>query len=237
MGARPWRRSGARRRRGAAAVSRFDGLDAAAIVAFQDARVRDPAWAAGAPEHANGAWAAIEANHRSNVMLWDAEDQARRTDVPDATIAAVKRAIDRYNQRRNDAVEAIDVELLAAIADIAPRADAWHNSETAGAMIDRLSILALKVHHMRLAAARPGTAPSDRDARLAKAATLARQRDDLARCYDTLLAKAATGEAFWRLYRQHKMYNDPALNPYLWREAIGRVGPSNGASPAATADG
>lgn len=237
MRALPEQRSSSSRKREVAAMSRFDGLDAAAIVAFHDARVRDPAWATGAPEYEHGAWAAIEANHRSNVMLWDAEDQARRTDVPDATIAAVKRAIDRHNQRRNDAVEAIDVELLAAIADVAPRADAWHNSETAGAMIDRLSILALKVHHMRLAAERPGIAAGDHDARLVKAATLARQRDDLARCYDTLLAKAATGEACWRVYRQHKMYNDPALNPYLWREAIGRVGPSNGASPAATADG
>lgn len=218
-------------------MSRFQGLDAAAVVAFHDARVRDPAWPARPPEHADGAWAAIEANHRSNVLLWDAEDQARRTDVPDAAIAAVKRAIDRHNQRRNDAVESIDEALLARLADVAPHARAWHNSETAGAMIDRLSILALKIHHMGLAAARPGLAAADREARLAKAATLARQRDDLARCYDTLLAKAAAGEAFWRVYRQHKMYNDPALNPYLSRGAIGRVAPSNGDNPAATADG
>jgi hypothetical protein len=218
-------------------MSRFHGLDAAAIVAFHDARVRDPSWADRAPEHAGGVWAAIEANHRSNSLLWDAEDQARRTDVPDATIAQVKRAIDRHNQRRNDAVEAIDAALLAQLADVTPRAGAWHQSETAGAMIDRLSILALKIHHMGLAASRPGIATQDRDARRAKAATLAQQRDDLARCYDTLLAKAAAGEAFWRVYRQHKMYNDPSLNPYLSREVIGRVAPSNGASPAATADG
>ena len=215
----------------------FSGLDAAAIVGFHDACVADPGWSARAPEHAAGAWAAIEANHRANMLLWDAEDQARRTDVPDATIATVKRAIDRHNQRRNDAVEAIDEALLARLADIAPRAGAWHNSETAGAMIDRLSILALKIHHMGLAAARPGLAAHDRVARLAKAATLASQRDDLARCYDTLLARAEQGEAFWRIYRQHKMYNDPTLNPYLSRETIGRVAPSNGPNPAATADG
>jgi hypothetical protein len=218
-------------------MSRFAGLDAAALVAFHDARVRDAAWAGRAPEHADGAWAAIEANHRGNVLLWDAEDQARRTDVTDAVIAQLKRAIDRHNQRRNDAVEAIDAALLARLADVTPRADAWHNSETAGAMVDRLSILALKIHHMGLAAARPGIAAPDRASRLSRAATLARQRAELARCYDTLLARAATGEAYWRVYRQHKMYNDPALNPYLSREAIGRVAPSNGASPAATADG
>jgi hypothetical protein len=215
----------------------FSGLEAAAIVAFHDDRVRDPAWPARAPEQAGGIWAAIEANHRSNVLLWDAEDQARRTDVTDATIAAVKRAIDRHNQRRNDAVEAIDEALLARLAGVAPRADAWHHSETAGAMIDRLSILSLKVHHMGLAAARPGAGAPDRAERLSRVATLVRQRDDLARCYDTLLARAATGETFWRIYRQHKMYNDPTLNPYLSRETIGRVAPSNGPNPAATADG
>jgi len=102
----------------------FSGLDAATIVAFHDARVRDPAWSARAPEHQGGIWAVIEANHRSNVLLWDAEDQARRTDVTDSTIAAVKRAIDRHNQRRNDAVEAIDEALLARLAGAAPRADA-----------------------------------------------------------------------------------------------------------------
>jgi hypothetical protein len=218
-------------------ASRFADVRAAAIVAFHDACVRDPAWAERAPAHAGGAWSAIETDHRSNALLWDAEDQARRTDVPDTAIAALKRSIDRHNQRRNDAVEAIDEALLARLCDVAPHALAWHNSETAGAMIDRLSILALKIHHMGLAAARPGLSAPDREARLAKAATLARQRDDLARCYDTLLAKAAAGEAFWRVYRQHKMYNDPALNPYLSREAIGRVAPSNGDKPAATADG
>jgi hypothetical protein len=215
----------------------FAGLDAGTLVAFHDDRVRDPGWSARVPEHAAGAWAAIEANHRANVLLWDAEDQARRTDVPDATIAAVKRAIDRHNQRRNDAVESIDETLLARLADVVPRADAWHHSETAGAMIDRLSILSLKIHHMGLAAARPDLRAQDRAERLARAATLTRQREDLARCYDTLLTRAERGEAFWRIYRQHKMYNDPALNPYLSRETIGRVVPSNGPNPAATADG
>lgn len=196
-------------------ADRFADVRAAVLAAFHDAGVADPAFPGGAARHRDGAWAAIEENHRRNVALWDAEDQARRTDVPDGAIAACKRAIDAHNQARNDAVERLDEALLARLADVVPAADAWHNGESAGAMVDRLSILALKVHHMAHAARAPGASPAHRDACEAKRARLALQRDDLARCYDRLLDAAVAGRAFWRVYRQHKMYNDPALNPYL----------------------
>ena len=141
----------------------FDDVRAADVCAFHDARIAEGGWAAGgAVAHAGGvctAW--IEANHRHNRLLWDEEDQARRRDVPDAAIAANKRAIDGYNQRRNDAIERIDEALLARLADMHPRSGAWHNSETAGAMVDRLSILALKIFHM----ARADDARTERDAR------------------------------------------------------------------------
>ena len=166
-------------------------------------------------------WRSIAANHRCNRLLWDEEDQARRTDVADSAIAANKRAIDGYNQRRNDAIERIDEALLARLAGVTPRSDAWHNSETAGSMIDRLSILALKIHHMRAQAERTDATPEHVTACREKLARLSLQRDDLARCLDTLLAGAAEGRAFWRVYRQFKMYNDPALNPYLYRKKAG----------------
>ena len=199
----------------------FEDVAAAVIVAFHDARVAAGANSGADVDGGNDAWRVIAANHRNNHLLWDEEDQARRTDVPDAAIAANKRAIDRYNQQRNDAIERIDEALLARIAGVTPAADAWHNAETAGSMIDRLSILALKIHHMRAQTLRTDATHAHIAACTAKLARLEAQRGDLARCLDTLLARAAAGRAFWRIYRQFKMYNDPTLNPYLYRDASG----------------
>lgn len=195
----------------------FADVDSRAICAFHDANLVPAASGRHEPvAQGDDVWRWIEANHRCNCLLWNEEDLARRRDVADAEIAANKRAIDGFNQRRNDAIEKIDEALLGRLAAIAPGADAWHNSETAGSIVDRLSILALKVFHMRAQATR---ADADADHRAACGDRLARlelQRADLARCLDTLLALAAGGRAYWRIYRQFKMYNDATLNPYLY---------------------
>jgi hypothetical protein len=195
----------------------FADVASAAICGFHDRGVAEPGWST-APASSGGdaAWRWIEANHRCNILLWDEEDQARRTDVTDGAIAANKRAIDGYNQRRNDAIENIDESLLARLSGVVPAADAWHNSESAGAIIDRLSILALKFHHMGEQTRRTDATPEHIASCREKLARLSLQRDDLARCLDTLLAWAAEGRAFWRVYRQFKMYNSPELNPYLY---------------------
>jgi hypothetical protein len=195
----------------------FADLHSAAIRAFHESDLARDASRDAAIASQTEPWRSIAANHRCNRQLWDEEDQARRTDVADSAIAANKRAIDGHNQRRNDAIERIDEALLARLAGVTPRPDAWHNSETAGSMIDRLSILALKIHHMRAQAERTDATPEHVAACRDKLARLSLQRDDLARCLDTLLAHAAEGRAFWRVYRQFKMYNDPTLNPYLYR--------------------
>ncbi|MFP5390381.1 MAG: DUF4254 domain-containing protein [Gammaproteobacteria bacterium] len=160
-------------------------------------------------------WGAIAANHRYNCLLWDEEDRARRTDVPAAAIAASKRLIDQYNQKRNDAVEAIDEALLARIGQLPPRAQARLHSETAGAMIDRLSILALKLYHMREQTMRKEVSEAHRETCRARLIRLNAQRMDLGACLEGLLADVAAGLAYFKMYRQYKMYNDPSLNPYL----------------------
>ncbi|MGH8802460.1 MAG: DUF4254 domain-containing protein [Casimicrobiaceae bacterium] len=194
----------------------FGDVAAESLRAFHDARVGERQWAKSeTTQPAAGAWRWIEANHRFNSLLWDEEDLARRSDVGDAEIALNKRAIDGYNQQRNDAIERIDEALLARIEDVTPAAGAWHNSETAGAMIDRLSILALKTLHMGRAATRADATDAQRASWRDRHARLEIQRHDLERCLDTLLAEAAAGRAFWRVYRQFKMYNDAELNPYL----------------------
>ena len=173
-----------------------------------------------APAHDGSAlWQAVEQNHRENCRLWEQEDLARRRNVPDAEIAANKRAIDLHNQKRNDAIERIDEALLTALREVKRKPAARLNSESAGAMIDRLSILALKIHHMRLQTGRSDVEREHIEACRAKLARLQEQRDDLAGCLDRLLDEAARGESYFKVYRQFKMYNDPALNPAIYGAA------------------
>ena len=196
-------------------------LDAMSIALFHDAMLADPAWPGADPGLADpaGVWRWIAANHRFNTLLWQEEDKARRRDVGAEAIAASKRLIDHVNQQRNDAVEAIDEALLALLGEIAPAPGARLSSETAGAMVDRLSILSLKVHHMRLQTRREDAGADHVATCTARVRRLALQRHDLALCLDQLLNEAVSGAAYFKVYRQYKMYNDPALNPWLYGAA------------------
>jgi hypothetical protein len=189
------------------------------LIAFHDSRHGVQGWARGpATTGRNPLWQAIEDNHRFNCLLWDEEDLARRRNVSDAEIAGNKRAIDGYNQKRNDAIERVDEQLLASLAGAAQRKDARPSSETAGAMTDRLSILSLKIHHMRLQTLRKDVERAHIEACEAKLSRLSEQRADLGTALDRLLAEAGRGETFFKVYRQFKMYNDPALNPAMYGE-------------------
>lgn len=208
-------------------------LHAADALALHDRLLAHPGWPRSEPPLADdsGAWAWVQANHRFNSLLWAEEDLARRTTVADAEIAANKRAIDGYNQARNDATERVDEILLVALGLVdaasartdAPRstvpAGARLNSETAGSMLDRLSIMALKAHAMRAQTERQDVDETHRAASRGKLERLLQQRRDLADCLDALLADAAAGRAYFKVYRQFKMYNDPRFNPALVAEA------------------
>ncbi|MCS0591490.1 DUF4254 domain-containing protein [Massilia norwichensis] len=193
-------------------------IDARAVTAFHDQALRNPDWPV-FDEARAGTWTWIAANHRYNGLLWREEDRARRLDVPPSEIAASKRLIDRYNQKRNDAVEALDERLLGELARVSRQPGARLSSETAGAMIDRLSILALKIHHMRAQAQRHEAGAEHMHACACKLERLTAQRQDLMSCLDALLQDAREGRAFFKIYRQFKMYNDPSLNPYLYGQA------------------
>ena len=96
----------------------MNGLGASELTAFHDSRHAIAGWAkSGAAEHRHGVWQAVEDNHRFNCLLWDEEDLARRRNVADSEIAANKRAIDGYNQKRNDAIERIDELLLGLFSN------------------------------------------------------------------------------------------------------------------------
>jgi hypothetical protein len=211
-------------------------LAAAEVVALHDHLLAHPGWPADAPAaRDDGLWHWVQVNHRNNSQLWAEEDLARRTTVSPVEIAANKRAIDGHNQARNDATERVDELLLLALGLVdaesarsdAPRAtvsaSARLNSETAGSMIDRLSILALKVRAMRDQAARGDVDESHRAGARAKLERLLEQRADLGGCLDALLADCAAGRAYFKVYRQFKMYNDARFNPALVAEAKRRA--------------
>jgi len=188
---------------------------APSIVRFHERQLQARDWPVFSRDAARrGAWQWIAANHRYNGLLWLEEDRARRQDVGPEAIAAGKRLIDRYNQKRNDAVEALDEALLAGLAGVAPLSGARLSSETAGAMIDRLSILSLKIHHMRMQAGRHAAGAEHVRTCAARLERLAAQRHDLAACLQALLADARAGRAYFKVYRQVKVYGDPALDSY-----------------------
>jgi hypothetical protein len=159
--------------------------------------------------------------HRYNFLLWHEEDIARSPSVTDGRIAQVKRAIDRYNQLRNDCIEKVDDWLVADLAarGIVAAAMAPAATETPGAAIDRLSILELRRYHMREQIERRDASQEHRAKAAARMVVLDEQRTHLIQATDRLLAEIYAGSRPLRLFRQMKMYNDPTMNPYLYKSA------------------
>jgi hypothetical protein len=162
--------------------------------------------------------ARVARQHRANFDLWHIEDEARIPGCSDTALAETKRRVDSTNQLRNDLSEALDHTLLDWLEpQKLPSPSAPLHSESPGLMIDRLSILALKIFHTREEAERPDAPAGHAERNRQRLAILEEQRADLAACLDSVWRETLSGERRFKLYRQLKMYNDPTLNPAIYR--------------------
>jgi hypothetical protein len=162
--------------------------------------------------------------HACNFRLWHTEDRARRPDAPDRAIAECKRAIDRLNQQRHHRIEGLDALLYRCLYEqhdrLRPGAEL--HSETPGSLVDRLSIATLKVYHMAREAGRDDATAPHRQRCRERLTILEEQRDDLHACLCRLCLDLWQGRKRFKRYRQFKMYNDPELNPEIYRHRFGQ---------------
>ena len=151
-----------------------------------------------------------------DTVQWHLEDIIRNPEIDPAEALAIKRRIDRSNQERTDMVEYIDSWLLEKYKDTAVAPDARLNTETPAWAIDRLSILALKIYHMKQETLRTDVGDAHRAACRAKLEVLETQQADLSQAIEELLEDIEAGRKYMKTYKQMKMYNDPSLNPVLY---------------------
>lgn len=162
----------------------------------------------------------IEADlYRKNwidAVQWHLEDIIRMPSIDPLEALALKRRIDHSNQDRTDLVERIDTFFYDQYKAVNPLPEAAINTESPAWAVDRLSILILKIWHMRVETARTDATPDHLERCRQKLAVLLEQQRDLSSAIDQLLADYAAGRRHMKVYRQMKMYNDPALNPALY---------------------
>lgn len=151
-----------------------------------------------------------------DAVQWHLEDIIRDPHIDPVEALALKRRIDRSNQVRTDMVEDIDTYFRNIYSEVNPQPEATINTESPAWAIDRLSILALKLWHMTEQTERTDADSAHRAKCAAKLVVLQEQRKDLTEAIDTLLDDIAAGRKYMKVYRQMKMYNDPATNPVLY---------------------
>ena len=151
-----------------------------------------------------------------DTVQWHLEDIIRDPNIDPVEALRIKRRIDKSNQDRTDLVELIDSYFLDKNKDVQVLPDANINTESPAWAIDRLSILALKIYHMREQVERQDTTPEHHEACQKKLDILLEQQKDLSSAIDQLLADIEAGKKYMKVYKQMKMYNDPALNPVLY---------------------
>ncbi len=153
-----------------------------------------------------------------DTVQWHLEDVVRKPSIDPVIALQIKRRIDKSNQERTDIVEVIDNVVYDAMKQVKVDAAAGINTETPGWAIDRLSILSLKIYHMQVEANRTDASEEHIKSCRQKLAVLIEQKEDMFSSIDELLNDLAAGRKKMKLYKQMKMYNDPSLNPVLYKK-------------------
>ena len=154
-----------------------------------------------------------------DTVQWHYEDIIRDPHIDPVAALQLKRRIDQSNQDRTDLVEQIDSYFRHTYSNVKPLPDATINTESPAWAVDRLSILALKIYHMREQAERTDASDEHRQKCQAKLDVLLEQQKDLSTAIDQLLEDIAAGRKYMKVYRQMKMYNDPSTNPILYKKS------------------
>tara|TARA_R110002050_G_scaffold80304_4_gene171802 strand:- start:774 stop:1382 length:609 start_codon:yes stop_codon:yes gene_type:complete len=152
-----------------------------------------------------------------DTVQWHLEDIIRDPNIQPEKALEIKRRIDASNQKRTDLVEQIDDAMLSLFEGVKLQSYARLNTESPAWAIDRLSILALKLYHMQIEASRENSSPELQAKNQLKLSVLKEQEQDLSTAIDHLLEDLAMGRRISKVYRQMKMYNDPELNPVLYK--------------------
>ena len=151
-----------------------------------------------------------------DTVQWHLEDIIRDPEIDPVEALAIKRRIDKSNQDRTDLVEMIDSYFLDKYKDVKVLPDAVINTESPAWAVDRLSILELKIYHMKEQVERKDADEKHKEQCNRKLAVLMEQRKDLASAIDQLLSDIESGKKYMKVYQQMKMYNDPSTNPVLY---------------------
>lgn len=153
-----------------------------------------------------------------DTVQWHLEDIIRDPHINPSDALGLKRRIDRSNQDRTDLVEQIDSYFHQKYSDTKPLDNARLNTESPAWAIDRLSILALKIYHMREQVDREDASDDHKQMCADKLSILLEQQKDLSLAIDQLLEDIEGGKKYMKVYRQMKMYNDPSTNPVLYKK-------------------
>jgi hypothetical protein len=153
-----------------------------------------------------------------DTVQWHLEDIIRLPDIDAAEGIKIKRRIDKSNQDRTDLVEKIDDYFLSYFRDVVSKPGARINSETPAWLLDRMSILMLKIYHMKEQTSRTDASPEHIAKCQNKLNVLMEQKTDMQLAFDELMEDIQSGERRFKVYRQMKMYNDESLNPVLYAQ-------------------